>query len=81
MDTGTDTGKDAGTERAGRHGQNGTRNGGRGRSARAGQATEYGGRKFVRWWGMCWSTIAYTRERVSIRFGTYNICNGRNRGL
>ena len=30
---------------------------------------------------MFWSTRAYTRGRVPIRFGTYNIHNGRNRGL
>ena len=30
---------------------------------------------------MCWSTGSCTRGAVPIRFGTYNIHNGRNRGL
>ena len=34
-----------------------------------------------RWWGMCHSTGSSTSGKVSIRFGTYNIHNGRNGGL
>ena len=38
-------------------------------------------RKFVCWWRICWSTGNSTRGRVSIRFGTYTIRNGRNKVL
>ena len=38
-------------------------------------------RKGVRWWGTRWSTGRPTGEGVLIRFGTYNIRNGRNGGL
>ena len=38
-------------------------------------------RKFVCWWRMYRSTRDSTRGRVPIRFCTYNIRNGRNRGL
>ena len=38
-------------------------------------------RKVIRWWGTRWSTGSPTGEGVLIRFGTYNIRNGRNRGL
>ena len=34
-----------------------------------------------RWWGMCHSTGSSTSGKVRIRFGTYNIRNGRNGGL
>ena len=37
--------------------------------------------KGVRWWGTWRSTGSPTREGVPIRFGTYNIRNGRNGGL
>ena len=37
--------------------------------------------KGVFWWRICRSTGISTREEVPIRFGTYNICNGRNGGL
>ena len=40
-----------------------------------------GEKKGVRWSMMCKSTGKSTRGTVSIRFGTYNIRNGRNRGL
>ena len=39
------------------------------------------GQKGVRWWRMCRSTGIPTRGTVPIRFGTYNIHNGRNGGL
>ena len=32
----------------------------------------------VHWWRICRSTRSPTRGRVTIRFGIYNICNGRN---
>ena len=38
------------------------------------------GEKGVRWLWMCRSTEKSTRGTVTIRFGTYNICNGRNGG-
>ena len=39
------------------------------------------GEKRVRWSRMCRSTGRSTRGTVPIRFGTYNISNGRNGGL
>ena len=39
------------------------------------------GEKGVRWSGMCQSTEKSTKKTVPIRFVTYNIRNGRNRGL
>ena len=38
-------------------------------------------RKGVRWWETRRSTGSSTEEGVQIRFGTYNIWNGRNGGL
>ena len=38
-------------------------------------------RKSNRWWGTRRSTGSSTGEEVPIRFGTYNIRNGRNGGL
>ena len=38
-------------------------------------------RKGVCWWGTCRSTGSPTSEGVPIGFSTYNIRNGRNRGL
>ena len=38
-------------------------------------------KKGVHWWRMCRGTKISTRERVPIRFGNYNLCNGQNRGL
>ena len=37
--------------------------------------------KCVHRWRMCWSNVNYTRRRVPNWFVTYNIQNGRNRGL
>ena len=39
------------------------------------------GQKFVHWWRMCRITGSPMRGTVPIRFGTYNIRNGRNGGL
>ena len=39
------------------------------------------GEKVFHWSKMCQSTSRYTRGVVTIRFGTYNIFNGRNGGL
>ena len=57
------------------------------REWRKGEAGERGagsgvrGRKCIHWWRMCWSTLNSTRGRGLIRFGTFNIRNGRNGGL
>ena len=40
-----------------------------------------GKRKGKRLWGALKSTGGSTKEEVPIRFGTYNIRNGRNGGL
>ena len=45
------------------------------------EANGVGKRKGNRWWGVLNSTGGSTKEEVPIRFGTYNIRNGRNRGL
>ena len=47
----------------------------------SGEGSRCRGEKGVHWSRMCRSTGNSTRGAVSIRFGTYNICNGRNRGL
>ena len=50
----------------------------------AGRSQEDNGdqkRKGVRWWGTRRSTERHTGEGVPIRFGTYNIRNGRNGGM
>ena len=38
-------------------------------------------RKSVHWWGTRWNTRSPIGKGVPLRFGTYNIRNGRNRGL
>ena len=66
-----------GTDRGGRNGtRNGERVGRREQGRQQGPET-----KGVSWRRMCWSTGSPTREKGSIRFGTYNICNIRNGGL
>ena len=45
------------------------------------EANGEGKRKGNRWWGALKSTGDSTKEEVPIRFGTYNIRDGRNRGL
>ena len=45
------------------------------------EANGVGNRKGNHWWGALKSTRGSMREEVPIRFGTYNIRNGRNRGL
>ena len=45
------------------------------------EANGEGKRKVNCWWGALKSTGDYTKEEVPIRFGTYNIRNGRNGGL
>ena len=37
--------------------------------------------KGVRWWRVCQSTGSPARGKIPIRFGIYNIRNGRNGGL
>ena len=45
------------------------------------EANREGKRKGNRWWGALKCTRGSTKEEVPIRFGTYNIRNGRNGGL
>ena len=45
------------------------------------EANRGGKKKGKRWWGEFKSTGGSTKEEVPIRFGTYNISNGRNGGL
>ena len=45
------------------------------------EANGEGKEKGNRWWGELKSTGSSTKEEVLIRFGTYNIRNGRNGGL
>ena len=45
------------------------------------EANREGKRKGNRWWRALKSTGGSTKEEVPIRFGTYNIRNGRNGGL
>ena len=40
-----------------------------------------GGKKKNRWWGLLRRNSDPTEEEVPIKFGTYNIRNGRNGGL
>ena len=63
----------AGAER-GKEGRNGRR-------AQAGRAVGAGAKKGAHWSGMCKHTGQPTSGTVPIRFGTYNIRNGRNGGL
>ena len=42
---------------------------------------EGGGKKKNRWWGPLRRNRGPTEEEVPIKFGTYNIRNGRNGGL
>ena len=53
----------------------------KGRRARAGGAAGAGAKKGARWSGMCKHMGQPTSGTVPIRFGTYNIRNGRNIGL
>ena len=47
-----------------------------------GEEVNGGGKKNGdRWWGAFKCTGGSTKEEVLIRFGTYNIRNGRNEGL
>ena len=51
------------------------------RRAQAGKAAGAGAKNGARWLGMCKNTERPTSGTVLIRFGTYNIRNGRNGGL
>ena len=53
----------------------------KGETCKSGEGSGFRRQKGVRWWRMCRSTRIPTRGKVPIRFGTYNIRNGRNRGL
>ena len=83
---GVGTGGERGTERWGEQtGSTGEAGKGQGKtkgeSDGDGEANGEGKRKDNRWWGALKSTGGSTKEEVPIRFGTYNIRNGRNGGL
>ena len=55
---------------------------GEGGESGGGKGTMGGGKeKLDRWWGARMRTRGSTKEEVPIKFGTYNIRNGRNGGL
>ena len=67
-------------------GGTGTDRTGNGRGTAVGEAGESGegkgaGKKKNRWWGPLRCNKGSTEEEVPIKFGTYNIRNGRNGGL
>ena len=69
-------------ERRGKSGGGGTGPGkAKGEAGTIGEGSRVRIQKGVRLWRMCRSTNISTREGRAIRFVTYNICNGRNRGL
>ena len=71
-----------GGERTGGAGETGDVQGTKtGESGRREEANGGGKGKGDRWWGAFKSTRGSTKEEVPIRFGTYNISNGRNGGL
>ena len=74
-----------GGERIRGTGETGNGNGtstGKGGESGGGKGTMGGRReKGDRWWGARMRTRGSTKEEVPIKFGTYNIRNGRNRGL
>ena len=72
---------DTGTDMAGRCGYNSTGNGRRGGWRERGRQWSTEAEKAYVGGGGCRSTGDSTRGGVPIRFGTYNIPNGRNRGL
>ena len=83
---GVGEGGERGTERGGeRTGGAGERGNGQGtQTGELGRGEEAnGGRKgkVDRWWGAFKRTRGSTKEEVPSRFSTYNIRNGRNRGL
>ena len=61
--------------------RHGTETGKAGDSGGGKEAKGGGKEKGYRWWGAFKRTRASTKEEVPIRFGTYNIRNGRNGGL
>ena len=61
--------------------RHGTASGEAGESGGGKEATGGGGGKVDRWWGVIRRTRGSTKEEVPIRFGTYNIRNGRSGGL
>ena len=50
-----------------------------GKSGGGEEANRRGKKKGARWWGAFKHTGGSTKEEGPIRFGTYNIRNGRNR--
>ena len=63
--------------KAGQRGRHAGDNGEQARQAQAGGQGKTGDR----WWGMCHNTGSSIDGKVSIRFGTYKILNGRKGGL
>ena len=83
---GVGTGGERGTERQGERtvstGEAGNGQGtAKGESDRDEEANGEGKRKGNHWWGSLKSNGGSTKQEVPIRFGTYNIRNGGNRGL
>ena len=78
--------REQGTEKRGER-KGSTEGEGNGQGTAKGESDGYeeangeGKRKGNRWWGALKSTGGSTKEEVPIRFGTYNIRNGRNGGL
>ena len=70
-----------GTDGRGRGDGKRTGNGKGGESDGDEEANERGKRKGNRWWGAFKTTGGSNMEEVPIRFGTFNIRNGRNIGL
>ena len=86
---GTEWGEGGGQERGGERtrgagetgNRHGTVTGEAGESGGGKEAKEGEGEKRDRWWGAIRRTRGSTKEEVPIRFGTYNIRNGRSGGL
>ena len=76
----TGKGTAGGTDGIDRGGGERTRNGERGVGRRRGGKWR-GEEKGNRWWRALKSNRGSTKEEVPIRFGTYNIRNGRNGGM
>ena len=77
MERGGERTRGAGETRKG----NGTATG-EGCESGRGKGTKGGGKEIVdRWWGARTRNRGSTKEEVPIKFGTYNIRNGRNGGL
>ena len=78
---GTRTGTRRGTERGGAGGTGNRQGTETGESVGGKEANGGGKEKGDCWWGEFKRTRGSTKEEVRIKFGTYNIRNGRNGGL